>query len=117
MSDDLRFMERAIELAEKARGSTAPNPMVGAVVVSSQGQILGEGFHPGAGQPHAEVLALGAASSENFEQAPLYLTLEPCNHYGKTPPCPEFIVKSKIKNVVVGVLDPSVQMQGKSLSY
>ncbi|HIK37031.1 MAG TPA: bifunctional diaminohydroxyphosphoribosylaminopyrimidine deaminase/5-amino-6-(5-phosphoribosylamino)uracil reductase, partial [Geminocystis sp. M7585_C2015_104] len=82
---DTSMMKRCIELAKRALGRTSPNPMVGAVVVKD-GRVVGEGFHPGAGKPHAEVFALQQAG-EAARGATVYVNLEPCNHYGRTPPC------------------------------
>ncbi|MDZ4677608.1 MAG: bifunctional diaminohydroxyphosphoribosylaminopyrimidine deaminase/5-amino-6-(5-phosphoribosylamino)uracil reductase RibD [Oligoflexia bacterium] len=115
---DIKFMmQEALNLATKARGKTAPNPMVGAVVVTAQGEIIGRGFHPQAGQPHAEVFAINEAKtkSHDLSQCTLLITLEPCNHTGRTPPCTDLILESKIKHVVIGALDPNTLMQGKSL--
>src|SRR5437588_12799693 len=95
---DERWMRRALRLAERARGRTAPNPMVGAVVVSGQERV-GEGYHHRAGEPHAEVLALRKAG-ERARGATLYVTLEPCCHHGRTPPCTEAIVAAGIRRVV-----------------
>lgn len=104
MSDE-DFMRLALQLAEKGRGSTSPNPMVGAVIVKD-GIIVGKGYHKAAGMAHAEVEAIKDAG-EKTKDATLYVTLEPCNHYGKTPPCTDLILKSGIKKVVVAVKDPN----------
>ncbi|MCX5935128.1 MAG: bifunctional diaminohydroxyphosphoribosylaminopyrimidine deaminase/5-amino-6-(5-phosphoribosylamino)uracil reductase RibD [Pseudanabaena sp. LacPavin_0818_WC45_MAG_42_6] len=108
-----RGMQRCIDLAQKARGQTAPNPMVGSVIVKN-GQILGEGFHPKAGEPHAEVFAIRAAqqTGEDLRDATLYVNLEPCNHYGRTPPCSEAIIKAGIGEVVIGAIDANPQVSG-----
>ena len=108
-----RWMQRCIDLAQKARGQTAPNPMVGSVIVKN-GQILGEGFHPKAGEPHAEVFAIRAAqqTGEDLRDATLYVNLEPCNHYGRTPPCSEAIIKAGIGEVVIGAIDANPQVSG-----
>ncbi|KAB5527088.1 hypothetical protein DKX38_020935 [Salix brachista] len=103
--DDGFYMRRCVELARKAIGCTSPNPMVGCVIVKD-GKIVGEGFHPKAGQPHAEVFALRDAG-DLAENATAYVSLEPCNHYGRTPPCSEAMVKAKVKKVVVGMIDPN----------
>lgn len=110
---DLPFMERAVELAWQGRGWTSPNPMVGAVVVAD-GQIVGEGFHPQAGKPHAEIFALDAAG-ELSAGATLYITLEPCAHHGRTPPCVDRLIESGIKRVVVACEDPNPLVAGKGL--
>jgi diaminohydroxyphosphoribosylaminopyrimidine deaminase / 5-amino-6-(5-phosphoribosylamino)uracil reductase len=103
--DGVTYMKRAIELGHKGLGRTAPNPPVGAVIVKDS-RIIGEGFHPRAGMPHAEIYALNSCS-ENPAGATLYVTLEPCCHYGKTPPCTEAIIKAGIKRVVYAVADPN----------
>ena len=108
---DSAFMQRAIELAKQGIYSTRPNPAVGCVIVRD-GQIVGEGFHPKAGQPHAEVFALRQAG-ELAAQATAYVTLEPCAHYGRTPPCAEGLVKAGVSRVVMASLDPNPLVAGK----
>ncbi|GJS03008.1 riboflavin biosynthesis protein PYRD, chloroplastic-like protein [Tanacetum coccineum] len=103
--DDGFYIRKCVELAKKAIGCTSPNPMVGCVIVKD-GKIVGEGFHPKAGQPHAEVFALRDAG-ELAENATAYVSLEPCNHFGRTPPCSEALIKAKVKRVVVGMVDPN----------
>lgn len=103
--DDGFYIRRCVEIARKAAGHTSPNPMVGCVIVKD-GKIVGEGFHPKAGQPHAEVFALRDAG-ELAENATAFVSLEPCNHYGRTPPCTEALIKAKVKKVVVGMVDPN----------
>ncbi len=103
-------MQRCLTLARRALGQTAPNPLVGSVIVR-EGQIVGEGFHPGAGQPHAEVFALREAG-ERAKGATVYVNLEPCNHYGRTPPCSEALVKAEVARVVVGTVDPDPRVSG-----
>lgn len=103
--DDGFYVRRCVELARKAIGCTSPNPMVGCVIVKD-GKIVGEGFHPKAGQPHAEVFALRDAG-DLAENATAYVSLEPCNHYGRTPPCTEALIKAKVKKVVIGMVDPN----------
>jgi len=103
-------MKLALELAERGRGWTSPNPMVGAVVVKD-GQIVGRGFHRAAGKPHAEVEAIEDAGLA-AEGATLYVTLEPCNHYGKTPPCTEKILSAGIRRVVAAMADPNPGVAG-----
>ncbi|XP_013628406.1 PREDICTED: riboflavin biosynthesis protein PYRD, chloroplastic-like [Brassica oleracea var. oleracea] len=103
--DDAFYMRRCVELAKRATGCTSPNPLVGCVIVKDS-NIVGEGFHPKAGQPHAEVFALRDAG-ELAENATAYVSLEPCNHYGRTPPCTEALIKAKVKRVVVGMVDPN----------
>ncbi len=104
-------MQAALGLARKGQGLTAPNPMVGAVVVAN-GEIVGRGFHLCAGEPHAEVFALNEAGERAFN-AELYVTLEPCNHQGKTPPCTETIIHSGIRRVVIGTTDPNPLVEGR----
>ncbi|MEA5083250.1 MAG: bifunctional diaminohydroxyphosphoribosylaminopyrimidine deaminase/5-amino-6-(5-phosphoribosylamino)uracil reductase RibD [Lachnospiraceae bacterium] len=107
------FMHRAIELAKKGTGYVNPNPLVGAVIVKN-GKIIGEGYHEKYGQLHAERNAL-ANCSESAEGATIFVTLEPCCHYGKTPPCTEAIIESKIAKVVIGSKDPNPKVSGKGL--
>jgi len=105
-----RFMRRALELAERGRGLTSPNPMVGAVVVS-QGDVVGEGFHARAGGPHAEIEALRAAGAR-ARAATLYVTLEPCAHHGRTPPCASALIEAGVARVVAEVADPNPLVSG-----
>jgi diaminohydroxyphosphoribosylaminopyrimidine deaminase / 5-amino-6-(5-phosphoribosylamino)uracil reductase len=112
--DQMRFdqamMQRCLALAAQAIGRTAPNPLVGAVVVKD-GEIVGEGFHPKAGEPHAEVFALRQAG-DRAQGGTVYVNLEPCNHYGRTPPCSEALVAARVARVVVGMVDPSPNVTG-----
>jgi diaminohydroxyphosphoribosylaminopyrimidine deaminase/5-amino-6-(5-phosphoribosylamino)uracil reductase len=101
---DVRFLERAIELAEHGRGTTHPNPVVGAVVVAD-GEVVGEGWHERKGGPHAEVVALAAAGAR-ARGATVYVTLEPCAHHGTTPPCVDALIDAGVAGVVAGQLDP-----------
>jgi len=110
---DERHLRRAIELAAEAHGRTSPNPLVGAVVVKG-GRSIGEGFHAAAGEPHAELMAL-ASCGEDPTGATLYVSLEPCAHEGRTPPCTEAIVRAGIRRVVVASDDPSTKASGRSL--
>ena len=103
-------MSRALSLAEQGRGLTSPNPMVGAVVVRD-GAVVGEGFHAEAGGPHAEIVAL-AAAGERARGATLYVTLEPCNHHGRTPPCTRAIRNAGVARVVTGAVDPNPHVTG-----
>ena len=112
MNDEL-YMKRAICLAKMATGHTSPNPLVGAVVVKNN-TIVGEGYHHKAGEAHAEVHALDAAG-DNARGATLYVTLEPCAHYGKTPPCAKRVVESGIARVVIGSTDPNPLVAGKGI--
>jgi diaminohydroxyphosphoribosylaminopyrimidine deaminase/5-amino-6-(5-phosphoribosylamino)uracil reductase len=107
---DAIFMRRALRLAERGRGRTTPNPPVGAVVVQA-GEVVGEGWHKGAGNPHAEVEAL-ATAGERARGATLYVTLEPCTHQGRTPPCAPSVIESGIARVVVATEDPNPAEQG-----
>lgn len=113
MTFDRLMMHRCIELARRAWGRTAPNPLVGCVIVKD-GQIVGEGFHPQAGEPHAEVFALRNAG-ENAREATVYVNLEPCNHYGRTPPCTEALIAAGVKKVVVGTIDPDRRVSGTGI--
>jgi diaminohydroxyphosphoribosylaminopyrimidine deaminase/5-amino-6-(5-phosphoribosylamino)uracil reductase len=108
-------MRMAIALAEQGRGWTSPNPMVGAVVVKD-GQVVGKGFHKAAGGPHGEIHALDDAG-EKASGATLYVTLEPCNHTGRTPPCTQAILRSGIKRVVAGMKDPNPHVTGGGLAF
>ncbi len=106
-------MRRAIELAKKAQGLTRPNPLVGAVIVKN-GKIIGEGYHEYFGGAHAEVNAFLDAK-EDVTGATMYVTLEPCSHYGKTPPCANLIIEKNIRKVIVGLLDPNPLVSGKGI--
>lgn len=112
-SDDGFYMRRCVEIARTAVGCTSPNPMVGCVIVKD-GAVVGEGFHPKAGQPHAEVFALRNAGDQ-AESATAYVSLEPCNHYGRTPPCTEALIRAKVKRVVVGMVDPNPIVASKGV--
>jgi diaminohydroxyphosphoribosylaminopyrimidine deaminase/5-amino-6-(5-phosphoribosylamino)uracil reductase len=107
---DEQYMSLALDLASKGRGFTKTNPMVGAVCVKN-GEIIGKGYHKEYGKAHAEVNALDAAG-ENAKDSTLYVTLEPCSHYGKTPPCTEKILKSRVKKVVTAMEDPNPKVNG-----
>ncbi|MEJ5339554.1 MAG: bifunctional diaminohydroxyphosphoribosylaminopyrimidine deaminase/5-amino-6-(5-phosphoribosylamino)uracil reductase RibD [Aquificaceae bacterium] len=111
--DDLKFMKRALELALLRKGLTHPNPAVGCVIVK-EGEIVAEGYHERAGMPHAEVVALERAG-ERAKDATLYVTLEPCTHFGRTPPCTDAIIKAGIKRVVVATLDPNPLVSGRGV--
>jgi diaminohydroxyphosphoribosylaminopyrimidine deaminase / 5-amino-6-(5-phosphoribosylamino)uracil reductase len=113
---DLDLLQRAFTLAERGRGQTSPNPMVGAVVAAADGAILGEGYHHGAGTPHAEVHAL-AAAGERSRGAILYCTLEPCSHTGRTGPCAERVAAAGIVRVVAGTTDPNPLVAGSGFAY
>lgn len=115
IKQDIKFMRLAIKLAEKGRGKTSPNPMVGAVVVKNN-KLVGAGYHKKAGMPHAEVYALRSAGKK-AKNAVLYITLEPCNTYGRTPPCAPAIIKSGIKRVVIAVRDPNPVNHNNGIQY
>ena len=106
----MSFLERALELAERGRGTTQPNPVVGAVLVRD-GEVVGEGWHERKGEAHAEVNAI-AAAGDRARGATLYVTLEPCAHLGATPPCAEAVIDAGVARVVVGTLDPSLDAAG-----
>jgi diaminohydroxyphosphoribosylaminopyrimidine deaminase/5-amino-6-(5-phosphoribosylamino)uracil reductase len=108
------FMKRCLTLAQKGLGYTYPNPMVGAVVVKS-GNIIGEGWHQKAGTAHAEVHALSGLHTTDLEGATIYVSLEPCSHHGKTPPCCDLIIAKGIKKVVVGAKDPNPKVAGNGI--
>ncbi|MGG6431360.1 bifunctional diaminohydroxyphosphoribosylaminopyrimidine deaminase/5-amino-6-(5-phosphoribosylamino)uracil reductase RibD [Anoxybacillus sp. D401a] len=110
---DERYMRLALQLAESARGQTSPNPLVGAVVVK-HGEIVGFGAHLKAGEPHAEVHALRMAG-EKAEGSTVYVTLEPCSHYGRTPPCADLLIEKKVRRVVVATTDPNPLVAGKGI--
>ncbi|QWG09173.1 bifunctional diaminohydroxyphosphoribosylaminopyrimidine deaminase/5-amino-6-(5-phosphoribosylamino)uracil reductase RibD [Flammeovirga kamogawensis] len=110
-------MKRALQLATLGKGNVSPNPMVGAVIVHND-QIIGEGYHQKYGQPHAEVNAVASVSKENLpllSEAEIYVTLEPCSHYGKTPPCADLLVKHNFKKVIVCNLDPNPLVAGRGI--
>ncbi len=114
IDSDRRHLARAIELAEQGRGKVSPNPLVGAVV-SRDGEPLGEGFHRALGAPHAEIEAIRAAGVTGLEGATLYVSLEPCCHHGRTPPCTEAILQAGIGRVVIAADDPSPHAAGRGL--
>jgi len=113
MKDDIYWMRKVIRLAEKGRGRTSPNPMVGAILVKD-GIPVGEGYHAKAGEPHAEIIALQKAG-DKARGATLYINLEPCSHYGKTPPCAPALIEAGVKKVVVGMEDPNPLVKGRGL--
>jgi len=116
--EDYKFMARAIQLAEKGKYTTHPNPRVGCVIVKDN-QIVGEGFHQKAGEPHAEINAINSATASSvtasLQGATVYVTLEPCSHTGKTPPCANTLIQQKIKRVVIGMQDPNPEVAGKGI--
>jgi len=111
---DLRFMARAIQLAKRGIYTTHPNPRVGCVI-TRQDQIVGEGWHMRAGEPHAEVHALNAAGEES-DGATAYVTLEPCSHHGRTPPCADALIKAGVSRVVIAMQDPNPQVAGSGIA-
>ena len=111
---DQKMIQRCLELARQALGKTAPNPLVGSVVVQDQ-TIVGEGFHPQAGQPHAEVFALRAAG-DRAQGSTVYVNLEPCSHHGRTPPCADALIKAGVAKVVVGMVDPNPKVAGQGIA-
>ncbi len=115
IENDQYFMRLALQEACKGKGRTSPNPCVGAVVVKNN-IVIAKGYHAKAGSPHAEVHALLEAGSEAHD-ATIYVTLEPCNHVGKTPPCSHAILKSGIKRVVVGMEDPNPLVDGSGINF
>ena len=113
---DAAYMDLALALATQGKGMTSPNPMVGAVVVSANGRVIGAGFHARAGAEHAEVVALAGAGGHP-RGATLYSTLEPCCHRGRTGPCVERIVEAGVARVVVGTIDPNPRVEGNGVRY
>ena len=110
-----QYMQRCLQLAENAIGNVAPNPLVGCVIVYD-GKIIGEGYHQKFGGAHAEVNAINAVQDKNLlSKSTLYVNLEPCNHFGKTPPCVDLILKHRIPEVVIGMQDPFAQVNGAGI--
>src|SRR3954466_14922623 len=117
MALDEKYMHRCLELARLGAGNVAPNPIVGAVFVH-EGRIIGEGYHEEYGKAHAEVNCINSVREEDrllVSRSVLYVSLEPCAHYGKTPPCADLIIKHRISKVVVGCRDPFVEVDGKGI--
>ncbi len=115
MKADEIYIKRCIELAKNGLGTTYPNPMVGSVIVYNN-EIIGEGWHRKSGEPHAEVNAINSVKDNSLlAKATIYVSLEPCSHYGKTPPCCDLIIKHKIPNVVVGSIDPNSKVSGTGI--
>ena len=117
MQDDEKYMRRCLQLARNGQQNAKPNPMVGAVIVVNQ-TIIGEGYHVRCGQGHAEVNAFASVSAEDeklLSEATMYVSLEPCSHYGKTPPCADLIIKKGVKRVVVGCVDEFAEVQGRGI--
>jgi diaminohydroxyphosphoribosylaminopyrimidine deaminase/5-amino-6-(5-phosphoribosylamino)uracil reductase len=110
-----KYIKRCIELAKNGLGTTYPNPLVGCVIVF-ENVIIGEGWHKKSGEAHAEVLAIESVrNKELLSESTLYVSLEPCSHFGKTPPCADLILKYKIPNVVIGTIDPNSKVSGKGI--
>jgi len=110
-----KYIKRCIELAQNGFGTTYPNPMVGSVIVYED-KIIGEGWHKKAGEPHAEVNAVNSVKDKSLlKKATIYVSLEPCSHFGKTPPCCDLIIANKIPNVVVGTVDPNEKVAGRGI--
>ena len=114
MKSDIEYMQLALDLAATAKGKTNPNPLVGAVIVKD-GVIVGTGLHRKAGEPHAEVHAFQMAG-EHAKGATLYVTLEPCSHFGKTPPCANLVKESGVARVVVAMEDPNPSVAGRGIA-
>lgn len=111
-------MRRCIQLAKNGRQNAKPNPMVGAVIVSADGRIIGEGYHVRCGEGHAEVNAFASVRSEDealLPESTIYVSLEPCSHYGKTPPCADLIIKKGVHRVVVGCIDEFAEVKGRGI--
>ena len=110
-----QYIRRCIQLAKNGLGTTYPNPLVGSVIVYD-GIIIGEGWHKKSGEPHAEVNAVNSVQDKSLlKKATIYVSLEPCSHFGKTPPCCDLIIKNKIPNVVIGTVDPNVKVAGNGI--
>ena len=117
MSEDEKYMQRCIQLAANGIQGARPNPMVGAVIVAND-RVIGEGYHVRCGEGHAEVNAFANVQPEDehlLPEATLYVSLEPCSHYGKTPPCADLIIKKGVRRVVVGTIDPFAEVQGRGI--
>lgn len=114
---DIKWMKKAIQLAESGRGFVSPNPLVGCVIVNKDGKLIGKGFHEKFGQAHAEVNAVKSVKDKlELEDATVYVTLEPCSHHGKTPPCADLLAKLPVKRVVIAQKDPNPLVSGKGIS-
>ncbi len=115
ITTDEKYMRRCIQLAENGIQGARPNPMVGAVIVAND-RIIGEGYHVRCGEGHAEVNAFASVKDESLlKDATIYVSLEPCAHYGKTPPCADLIIKKGVKRVVVGCIDPFAEVKGRGI--
>lgn len=119
MDFDEKYMRRALQLAANGRGFTVPNPMVGAVIAAPDGRVIGEGWHRHCGEGHAEVNAVASVREADrplLKQSTIYVTLEPCSHFGKTPPCARLLIDSGIPRVVVGAGDPNPKVNGRGIA-
>lgn len=119
MTEDEKYMKRCLQLAVCGRQNAKPNPMVGAVIVAPSGRIIGEGYHVRCGEAHAEVNAFASVQPTDeplLKESTIYVSLEPCSHYGKTPPCADLIVKKGVKRCVVGCVDPFAKVQGRGIA-
>lgn len=115
MKTEEKYMRRCLELAKNGLGTTYPNPMVGSVIVFDD-KIIGEGWHRKAGEPHAEVNAVNSVKDKSLlKKSTIYVSLEPCSHYGKTPPCCDLIIENEIPNVVIGTVDPNIKVAGNGI--
>lgn len=117
-AEEHKYMRRALQLARNGRGHVSPNPMVGAVIVAPDGRIIGEGWHRKYGQAHAEpnaIASVAEADEHLLARSTMYVTLEPCSHYGKTPPCARLIVSKKIPRVIIGAVDPNPLVAGRGI--
>lgn len=115
---DKLYMRRCLQLAANGRQNAKPNPMVGAVIVAADGRIIGEGYHVRCGEGHAEVNAFASVRPEDevlLSEATIYVSLEPCSHYGKTPPCADLIIRKGVRRCVVGCVDPFAAVQGRGI--
>jgi diaminohydroxyphosphoribosylaminopyrimidine deaminase/5-amino-6-(5-phosphoribosylamino)uracil reductase len=111
----VKYMHRCLELAKNGLGTTYPNPMVGSVIVYD-GKIIGEGWHKKSGEAHAEVNAVNSVKDKSLlKKATIYVSLEPCSHFGKTPPCCDLIIENEIPNVVIGTVDPNIKVAGNGI--
>ena len=118
MTTDQLYMRRCLQLASNGRQNAKPNPMVGAVIVAADGRIIGEGYHVRCGEGHAEVNAFASVRPEDeplLKDATIYVSLEPCSHYGKTPPCADLMVRKGVKRCVVGCVDPFAKVHGRGI--
>ena len=118
LKTDEIYMQRCLQLARNGLQNAKPNPMVGAVIVSEDNRIIGEGYHARCGEGHAEVNAFASVRPEDehlLGGATIYVSLEPCSHYGKTPPCADLIISKGVKRVVCGCIDPFAKVQGRGI--